>query len=112
MFGILPGVSRSGITITGAKLSGLKEEPAKEFAFLLFIPIALGSFVLSISDFGLLFEASSATIGYYAIAMVAALVFTYLALLFIFKKFSYSMAKYFGIYLVLIGTLTIILSQI
>ena len=108
--GILPGVSRSGITITGAKLSGLKEEPAKKFAFLLFIPIALGSFVLSLSDISLIFETETSLIIYFILAMVAAFVFTYLALLFIFKKFHYSQAKYFAIYLVAIGSLTIILS--
>ncbi|HAV20078.1 MAG TPA: UDP pyrophosphate phosphatase [Firmicutes bacterium] len=110
--GILPGVSRSGITITGAKLSGLKEEPAKKFAFLLFIPIALGSFVLSLGDISLIVDTETSFLVYFSLAMVAAFIFTYLALLFIFKKFHYSQAKYFAIYLVAIGTLTIILSFI
>ncbi len=112
VLGILPGVSRSGMTITGAKISGLKEAQAKEFAFLLFLPVALGSFVFSLGDFKTIFETSWITLFYYAAAMVAAGVFTYLSLRFIFKKFHYGQAKYFAIYLVAVGILTIVLGVI
>ncbi len=108
--GILPGISRSGITITGAKVSGLDEQSAKRFAFLLFIPIALGSFVLSLTDVEQVLTASPNTLIYYVIALVASFIFTYAALMFIFKKFRYSQAKYFGIYLLAIGITTIIIS--
>ncbi|MFA5235917.1 MAG: undecaprenyl-diphosphate phosphatase [Bacilli bacterium] len=112
VIGILPGISRSGMTITGAKVGGLKETPAKEFAFLLFLPVALGSFVFSLGDFETIFASSGPTLVYFLSAMVAAGVFTYLSLLFIFKKFHYNQAKYFAIYLVALGVLTIILGVI
>lgn len=41
---LLPGVSRSGITIAGGFLRNLKKEQAGEFAFLLSIPIVLVAF--------------------------------------------------------------------
>lgn len=109
--GIIPGVSRSGITITGAKISGLEEKSAKQFAFLLFVPIALGSFVVSLFDINTLSGVQGATLGYYLIAMAASFIFTMLALLFIFKKFQFKHAKYFGIYLVAIGLFTLFVAS-
>jgi len=41
-FALVPGVSRSGITITTAMLLGLKRSEAVDFSFLLSIPIVLG----------------------------------------------------------------------
>jgi len=40
---IVPGVSRSGITITAALLLGLKRTDAARFSFLLSTPIILGA---------------------------------------------------------------------
>jgi len=108
--GIVPGISRSGITITGAKVAGLKEEPAKKFAFLLFVPIALGSFILGLGDVGAIFTSAPDAVINYGLAMVAAFIFTYSALLFIFYKFKYSHAKYYGAYLIIVGIFTIVYS--
>ena len=47
---ILPGISRSGSTIAGARLFGLNKEAAAEFSFLLSIPAILGSLVLELPD--------------------------------------------------------------
>lgn len=40
---LLPGMSRSGITITGGMLLGLAREEAARFAFLLAIPVIIGA---------------------------------------------------------------------
>lgn len=42
---LAPGVSRSGITITAARLLGLDRDSAARFSFLLLIPIVLGASV-------------------------------------------------------------------
>ncbi|MBO4848603.1 MAG: undecaprenyl-diphosphate phosphatase [Clostridia bacterium] len=47
---VLPGVSRSGATITGALLCGVKKKDAAEFSFLLSIPAILGGAVLEVPD--------------------------------------------------------------
>ena len=44
--GILPGVSRSGSTIAGARLFGLDKESAAEYSFLMSIPAIVGGFVV------------------------------------------------------------------
>ncbi len=47
---ILPGISRSGSTIVGGRLLGLKNEDAVTFSFLLAIPAILGATVLALKD--------------------------------------------------------------
>ena len=47
---IIPGVSRSGITITAGLFSGLKREAAARFSFLMATPIILGAGLLSFKD--------------------------------------------------------------
>jgi undecaprenyl-diphosphatase len=51
-FGVFPGISRSGITISAGLVSGLKREVAGEFAFLLVIPAIAGALVLKLKDIG------------------------------------------------------------
>ena len=45
-FAILPGLSRSGLTITALLLSGFKEESALRLSFLLSLPAVLGANIL------------------------------------------------------------------
>jgi len=47
---LIPGTSRSGITLTVALLVGLKREDAAHFSFLLSIPVILGALVLLSRD--------------------------------------------------------------
>ena len=49
-FAILPGVSRSGSTILGGRLLGLKNDDSVTFSFLLAIPAILGATVLTLKD--------------------------------------------------------------
>ncbi len=48
--GVLPGISRSGITISAALLSGMDREKAGEYSFLISIPAILGAFLLELKD--------------------------------------------------------------
>ena len=47
---ILPGVSRSGTTLTTLLLSGVARTAAIRFSFLMSIPAILGGFVLDLKD--------------------------------------------------------------
>ncbi|TWU56541.1 Undecaprenyl-diphosphatase [Rubripirellula tenax] len=49
-FAILPGISRSGSTILGGRLLGLKNDDSVTFSFLLAIPAILGATVLTLKD--------------------------------------------------------------
>ena len=47
---ILPGVSRSGVTISAMLLLGIDRSEAAYYSFMLFIPAALGAFLFKIFD--------------------------------------------------------------
>ena len=51
MCALLPGLSRSGSTITGGLFMGLTRESAVKFSFLLSIPAILGAAVLELPEF-------------------------------------------------------------
>ncbi len=51
MAGVLPGISRSGSTITGGRLCGFTREDAVRFSFLMSMPAILGACVLELPDF-------------------------------------------------------------
>ncbi len=77
---LLPGISRSGSTITAGVLSGLSKEAAARFSFLMSIPIMIGASLVagkdlldSTADFSQMFwpilvgMATSAVTGYFVI---------------------------------------------
>lgn len=51
-FATLPGISRSGTTISAGRMRGLSKEFSVRFSFLLSIPAILGANVLSLDEFG------------------------------------------------------------
>jgi len=107
VLGIFPGVSRSGSTLLGSLWGELTLAKAKEFAFLLFIPITLGSFIVSFDRIES-FEPSLLT--YSWIATVVSGVVTFFTLKMVFQYLNLKHFKWFGYYLVGIGTLTLLLA--
>jgi undecaprenyl-diphosphatase len=61
---ILPGVSRSGTTISAARLLGWKKEESFTFSFLLAIPAILGGMTLELLQVFLTSSGESASIGF------------------------------------------------
>lgn len=47
---LVPGVSRSGVTMTSGRTTGLSRTAAARFSFLLATPITLGAFLLKVRD--------------------------------------------------------------
>lgn len=60
---LVPGVSRSGVTMTSGRVSGLSRVAAARFSFLLATPITLGAFLLKIPDVPRDFPVSTLAIG-------------------------------------------------
>ncbi len=106
--GIIPGISRSGSTLYGSAIRKIKQEDAKEFTFLLAIPLMLGSAIISFNDLTICLNNKELFIPY-IIAFIITLITTYLSLKYFLKFIKNKKLNYFAIYCLIIGILTIIL---
>jgi undecaprenyl-diphosphatase len=98
---LLPGISRSGITIVAGLWRGLSHEDAARFSFLLATPIILAAGVYKIPD---LFGPLGAGIGGQVLAgSVASFVCAYLAVRFLTRYFETRTLTPFAIYCAAFG---------
>jgi undecaprenyl-diphosphatase len=109
VIGILPGISRSGSTLMGSLLGGLTLAKAKEFAFLLFIPITLGSFLVSFDRIQTIETNALISI---LIATVVAGIVTWVTLKLVFEYLNMKHFQYFAWYLLMVGTITLTLAAL
>jgi len=100
-FAIIPGVSRSGITISAALVSGWERGDAAKFSFLLSIPsisfAAVVEFISSFNEFSL-FSFYPLIVG-----LITTFLSSLLAIDFLLKYFSSNGLKLFIIYRVIFG---------
>ncbi len=99
--GVLPGISRSGITISAALLAGMDRREAGEFSFLLAIPAILGAFILTLKDAGEL--AAVVAPGPLAAGFIAAFAAGYAALRILLGLVRGGRLGWFALYLVPLG---------
>jgi undecaprenyl-diphosphatase len=99
--GTLPGISRSGITISAGIYSGLERKRAGELSFLLSIPAVAGALILELSDAASL----SAQLSFTAIAggFITALVTGLLSLKLLFFLINSGRLYMFSFYLIPLG---------
>ena len=97
---VLPGLSRSGSTISAMCLCGVRREDAGEFSFLLSIPIILGSALVECLTMS---EADWADVAVLptAAGVICAAVSGYLAIKFVLRLLKTAKMKYFAAYLVI-----------
>lgn len=106
--GVLPGVSRSGSLLTGGSLRKVNQSDAAEFAFIMAIPIMLGSAVFSLDEIGVALQNKDLFIPY-IIAFIVTFVTTYFALKVFLKIVRKQKLTTFSIYCLIMGIVTIIL---
>lgn len=111
MIAVLPGVSRSGSTITGGILCGLDRKEAVKFSFLMSIPSILGAAVLKLPGFFAEGMASADVLPVMlgAVTAFAAGICSIKLLQLIAEKNRFG---YFSIYCVLVGLIAIIMAFI
>lgn len=104
---VLPGVSRSGATITGALCCGVKKEDAAEFSFLLSIPAIVGGAILELPD---LIKYGTGDFTWYGIiiAMIVAGVSGWLAVKFMLRVITKRSFHGFIIYTAALGVLILL----
>ena len=102
----LPGLSRSGTTITACLLSGFNRNFAVKYSFIMSIPAILGALVLELKDMKNL-AVTGTEITYYVIGMVIAAVVGYVCIktmLVIVRKKKFTG---FAIYCLIVGAISI-----
>jgi undecaprenyl-diphosphatase len=104
----LPGISRSGVTIGGGLLAGLRHEEAARFSFLLATPVILGAGLIEVPQ---LFT-TSVPIAAYAAAAVLAGIAAYLSARFLLRYFRSGRLDPYGWYCIAAGIVSIALLRL
>ena len=107
---ILPGISRSGATISTAVILGIDKEKAARFSFLMVVPLIFGKMVKDILSGGIQYE-SSAFLPL-LIGFVVAFITGLAACKWMIKVVKNSQLKYFAYYCFIIGGIVIIATLI
>lgn len=103
---VMPGISRSGSTLSAGLMTGLNKSSAIQFSFLMSIPVIGGSLLLGIKD--TLESPESFNAGVILAGMVAAAVSGYVAVRFMLNFFRKKGMKVFAIYLIILGILVLV----
>lgn len=107
---MLPGISRSGATISTSVLLGNDKSKAARFSFLMVVPLILGKVAKDILSGELTLEGSSSTsliVGFIA-AFIAGLV----ACQWMIKLVRRSKLTYFALYCLIVGVIAILVSNL
>lgn len=111
-FAVLPGISRSGSTISALLLAGNSEEKASEYSFLLSIPVIIGGFAIELIKLVKGGGVGNAFATISPLSLVFAFVFTFLVAV-LSLKLTLKLLKnnkfiYFSIYLFILSLFVII----
>ena len=99
----LPGISRSGVTIGGGLVAGLRHQEAARFSFLLATPVILAAGVLEVPQ---LF-ASGVPVGEYIAAAILSGVAAYLSARFLLRYFRSGRLDPYGWYCIAAGLVSL-----
>lgn len=102
---VLPGISRSGSTITAALLLGVAPSECAKISFLLSIPVICGALILHVPDMAAL-EANY--VGIISVAAVVSAIVGYISLVLLNKILKKANFHYFAPYCLGVGLLAIV----
>jgi len=102
---MLPGISRSGATISTSVLLGNDKTKAARFSFLMVVPLIFGKIVKDILSGDLSYENSNVTM--LSVGFIAAFVSGLLACTWMIRIVKQSKLIYFSIYCVIVGLIAI-----
>jgi undecaprenyl-diphosphatase len=106
VFALLPGISRSGITMVGGLWRGLDHEDAARFAFLLATPVILAAGVLKLpSLFG---SAGDHIHGQVLVGVVICGITAYFSVRYLVRYFETRTLTPFAIYCLVVGVASLI----
>ena len=102
----LPGLSRSGTTITACLLSGFNRKFAVKYSFIMSIPAVLGSLVFELSDLAAV-SFTSTEIMYYLVGMVVAAVVGYICIKTMLYVVRQKKFTGFAVYCLIVGAISV-----
>ncbi len=115
MLSIIPGTSRSGSTVLGARLLGVSRTVAAEFSFFMAIPVMVGVSLLKVAKFSLSaidgeagYELSAEPIILLAVGFVAAFAVSLFVIRFLLDFVRRHSFECFGWYRIALGTLVLL----
>jgi undecaprenyl-diphosphatase len=100
---VIPGLSRSGLTIAVALFLGIRREKAFKFSFLLSIPAVIGALALTFFTESKALAASSLGLAEIAVGTVVAMIVGYFALKLLWKTLAKGKFHLFAFYCLAIG---------
>lgn len=102
----LPGISRSGSTISAGLLCGLEKEFAVSFSFIMGIPAVLGAVVLEIPDMA---TSTAIPLPVMLTGIIVSAIFGLLAIKLVKLLIKNNSFKYFSYYTLIVGAIVIVL---
>ena len=105
---IVPGISRSGSTIGGSLICGLKKETASRFAFILSVPIIIGAVVFELKKVLCGNVSFNFAWSVFFFGFVSAMLSGYLAIKFMIKLINNRKLKFFAYYVIGLGFLILL----
>ena len=106
---LIPGVSRSGATMSAGLLLGLERPAAAKFGFLLAVPAVVASGVFQLEGLISGEEGDGEPLGYVALATVISFLVGYAAIAWFLRYLAHHSVRVFVVYRVLLGTLVLVL---
>ena len=104
---VLPGISRSGSTITAALLLGIENKDCAKISFLLSIPVILGAGVLHIGELDNLDDIVGGSVAIVMAAAVVAAVVGYISLVLLNRILQNARFHHFAPYCLIVGLLAL-----
>ena len=102
---LLPGISRSGMTISAGLFRGLSKRASIRFSFLMLVPIILGASILKAKDL----NSSNIDLNILIISFIVTFLVSLFTIKILIKIISNDKFYLFGIYNILLGILVLIL---
>ncbi|WOO86609.1 undecaprenyl-diphosphate phosphatase [Mollicutes bacterium LVI A0039] len=103
---LMPGISRSGMTMVFALALGLRREDAFNFSFMMFIPASIGALIYSLIEIATSGDFSV----YYLVSAFFAFIFTAIGIVLTKKFVMASKLHYFAIYCLIVSITIIMLT--
>lgn len=102
----IPGVSRSGITMTTGRLMGVSREATAKYSFMLSTPMVLGATLYKLKDFASSFNLA------FVLGVITSFIVGIIVIKFLLEYLKKGSFKGFAVYRVIIGAIVVILAII